>query len=682
MTRALDLIPRALVAILVLAHTVGAQAQTAKVGDEFQINSFTAGMQRSASVAIGPDGGFVVVWVNAYYGRIQRQRHDAAGSPLDLELQVESYTTGFQDNPAVATGPDGAFVVVWQSNGGSPGTDAAGLSVQGRRFDSEGDPVDLQFQVNTYTTSSQFLPTVAVDFDGQFVVVWASDGSYGNDASSDSIQGQRFDGAGSPIGQQFQVNSYTTDMQRSPAVATDHDGGFVVVWRSEGSDSDTSGSSVQGQRFDPTGSPIGQQFQINTYTTNGQQSPAVAARPGGGFVVVWESDVSGGNDNSFQSIQARRYDAAGLPVETELQVNAYTTNGQRFPAVTADPDGDFVVVWSSDGAAGSNGVDTSFYSVQGQRFDGAGDTIGTQFQVNTYTTYSQFFPAVATDADGDFVVVWESYGSSGTDDSDSSVQRQRYRVTGDVGDRVWRDLDLDGRQDPGEPGIAGVTVHLFDSFDELRRSTTSGADGLFRFEPKPGDYFLQFEPPRELSFTLADLPGDDTVDSDADVLTGETDTFSVTLLGSDPTWDAGLGNGLGDRVWLDQDADGLQDAGEPGIAGIVVSLYDELGGLLAVTATDLEGFYSFQDLDPDRYAIGVAVPVGATVAPRDAADDGADSDVDPDTALTPLIDLARGAIDTSWDAGLIASPDQLPLLFADGFESGDTSAWDGMAPDL
>src|SRR5262245_61890816 len=76
-------------------------------------------------------------------------------------------------------------------------------------------------------------------------------------------------GAGFPIptGPQFQVNTYTTNSQPASSVAADADGDFVVVWESRGSSSgDTSGASIQGQRYDSAGSPLGSQFQVNTYT--------------------------------------------------------------------------------------------------------------------------------------------------------------------------------------------------------------------------------------------------------------------------------------------------------------------------------------------------------------------------------------------------------------------------------
>src|SRR5262249_44206528 len=142
---------------------------------------------------------------------------------------------------------------------------------------------------------------------------------------------------GDAVGGQFQVNTYTTGRQNRPAVTGDAAGNFVVVWQSYGSaGSDTSGYSVQGQRYDSTGTPLGGEFQVNTYTTGCQGRPAVTGDASGNFVVVWASWGSPGSDTSYNSIQGQRYDSAGTPVGGQFQVNTFTTGDQTYPAVTGD----------------------------------------------------------------------------------------------------------------------------------------------------------------------------------------------------------------------------------------------------------------------------------------------------------------------------------------------------------
>src|SRR5262245_45582007 len=106
-----------------------------------------------------------------------------------------------------------------------------------------------EFQVNSFTTSYQFYPAVAIDPAGNFVVVWQS---YLQDGSSFGIFGQRFASSGAAIGGEFQVNTYTGNYQTVPRVATGSAGNFVVVWMAY--EEDGSRNGVFGKLFDSSGS--------------------------------------------------------------------------------------------------------------------------------------------------------------------------------------------------------------------------------------------------------------------------------------------------------------------------------------------------------------------------------------------------------------------------------------------
>jgi hypothetical protein len=409
---------------------IGRAQQPDPVGAEFQVNSYTTGRQAIPAVATFIQGGFVVTWES--YGSyesdvginsrsIQSQRYDGTGAPLGDQFQVNSFTTGIQWRSAVAADAEGRFVVTWQSDG-SYESDDSNWSIQGQRYDATGAPTGGQFQVNSYTSSNQTRPAVAQGAAGNFVMVWDSDGGYGDDTSFSSIQAQRYDVNGTQLGGQFQVNSYTSGFQSEASVAAAADGDFVVVWSSYGSyGNDTSNRSVQAQRYDVNGARLGGQFQVNSYTTSYQAYAAVAADADGNFMVVWKSEGSYETDTAAGSIQGQSYDANGVPVGAQFQVNTYTTNNQESPKVAADAFGNFVVVWYS---FSGDGTDSDSASIQGQRYSANGSPIGGQFQINTYTTSSQRWPAVAMGTE--IVVVWDSIGSNGTDSSNASVQGQRY----------------------------------------------------------------------------------------------------------------------------------------------------------------------------------------------------------------------------------------------------------------
>ena len=399
-----------------------ARGQTPRLGQEAQVNAFTTGFQFFPAVADDGRGGNVVVWMSetspqddSSYSIRGRRLATGRGD----ELQINDQTAGGQRWPAVSMTPDGAFIVVWASPG-----DGSGESIQGRRFDALGTPLAGQFQVNDYTTGAQSYPAVASRADGDFVVVWSSLGSGADDQITYSIQGRRFASDGSALGAAFQVNAYTTGDQDRPVVRWASDDHFVVVWTSQGSGGDdSSGRSIQGRLFASDGSALTSDLQLNTFTSS-QQNNAVLAVAEGDILVVWSSVGSSGDDTDQSSVQGRLLASDLTFLGDQFQINDYTTGFQIAPSVAALAAGGFVVVWES---LGSPGDDTSDRSIQGQELNASGLGVGEQFQINTWTSSYQLLPRVAADRqDGDYLVVWNSAGSFGDDSDFASVQGQRF----------------------------------------------------------------------------------------------------------------------------------------------------------------------------------------------------------------------------------------------------------------
>lgn len=405
-------------------------AQAVPHGPEFQVNDYVLGSQLASAVGVDADGDFVIAWhsfgspgPDTSYASIQARRYSAAGAPLGAQFQVNTYTTFHQQAPAICVAPQGPFVIAWHSQGSAQG-DTSGFSIQAQRFAADGAPQGAQFQVNDFTTGNQYLPVLGVDAQGDFVVAWESGGSFQDDSSGLSVQVRRYAADGTPQGPQLQVNSYTTSTQGGPAIAVHPQGGFVIAWISNGSsETDTSGFSIQAQRYDATGQPEGSQFQVNTYTSGEQSQVAAAIDPTGRFVVAWSSAGSPGTDSAAHSVQARRYAADGSPLGDQFQVNLVTTGGQYVPALFAEPDGGFLITWDSLASAGA---DASGLTVQARSFDPAGDPRGPDFQVNVTTYGNQRLPALSATPPGDFVIAWQSQASAGDDDEGYSIQARRY----------------------------------------------------------------------------------------------------------------------------------------------------------------------------------------------------------------------------------------------------------------
>ncbi len=273
-------------------------------------------------------------------------------------------------------------------------------------------PVGSEFQVNTYTADIQGSPAACGTGDGRFVVVWD-----GGESVRTEIFAQLYASDGTPTGSEFQVNTYTDGQQEQPSVCCDAAGDFVVTWRQEDGQ-DGEGDGVFGQRFSSAGGFVGLEFQVSTSTVGDQGYAAVCCSAAGDFVVSWESYDQDGDRNG---IFAQRFANSGALAGAEFQVNTYTENRQSGPAVACNAAGDFVVAWSSYGQDGySRGI-------FGQRFAADGTFLGAEFLANTYTLADQRSVEMCRAANGDFVLAWESIGQDG---SGTGIFGQRFDSAG------------------------------------------------------------------------------------------------------------------------------------------------------------------------------------------------------------------------------------------------------------
>lgn len=266
---------------------------------------------------------------------------------------------------------------------------------------------------------------VAMSATGAFVTVWEM-----NDGDRDGVYGQRYNAAGMPQGSEFQVNTYTVNNQDDPAVAMDARGNFVVTWESEGQDE--SGGGVYAQRYHADGTVNGSEFQVNTYTDNDQDDSAVAMNADGAFVVTWESKGQGkGSVDQYEknSVNAQRYHADGTPNGSEFRVNNnnQTSNNEDNPAVAINDAGDFVISWEikRKDDTPSTDYDTS-EGIYARIYSAGGTVAGTAFLVNTNTGQAddEKSPVVAMSKNGTFAVTW-TYGPS-----DFDIYGQRYNASG------------------------------------------------------------------------------------------------------------------------------------------------------------------------------------------------------------------------------------------------------------
>ncbi|MBY0477814.1 MAG: carboxypeptidase regulatory-like domain-containing protein [Chitinophagaceae bacterium] len=229
-----------------------------------------------------------------------------------------------------------------------------------------------------------------------------------------------------------------------------------------------------------------------------------------------------------------------------------------------------------------------------------------------------------------------------------------------IGDRVWNDVDGDGVQDANEVGLAGVTLTLLNAAGQPIATTTTDAFGNYKFSGLPaGNYSVRVTTPANYSLSAKTQGGDTNLDSDFDPITYTTATITLAANQNRTDIDAGLKftqpstTSIGDRVWLDLNADGVQDAGEPGVSNVLVTLYNSVGAPVRSTYTNVNGNYLFTDVAPGTYSVGVSLPPAFVFSPNNGLISGAaNSDIIPATGRTTTFTVNAGDQITYVDAGL------------------------------
>lgn len=409
------------------------------------VNTQTLGAQTGTTVIALPNGGFIDFWqgTDGYYFR----KFDASGTALGLEKKILADATGVK--PAIQS--DGSIVLAWPT----ADADKNGISVQ--LFNADGTVKSPIFRANDTITDEQSLPSVAVLSDDSFVVAWTS-ANQGDSLQYDGIQmgdtpnqagvfAQHFDQLGNPLAWEVKIS----DSGGSDAFVTALDDGNYIV----GYEAIRVGSgqmTIFAKFFDVNDQLLNVKV-VNTTVENTdifvpdpdfnelagkEKLPTATKLADGSVVMVWQAPrdaypTKDGHDVHDGSIIARLFSSTGVELTDEIVVNTFTTYEQSQPAVASLTDGGFVVVWQS------MLQDESYWGVYGQRFDQFGAKVGDEFQVHTKTHDSQQQPSVTGLADGGFVVSWEAEYQDGNQQgifqngsAETEIIMQRYDAAGNA----------------------------------------------------------------------------------------------------------------------------------------------------------------------------------------------------------------------------------------------------------
>ncbi|MCX6927579.1 MAG: hypothetical protein NT154_30880 [Verrucomicrobia bacterium] len=255
-------------------------------------------------VSMNRSGQFAMVWFDQDYlpshyarGRV----FNASGQPIgtgNITLNDQPRSDGYFNayNPAVAIAPNGSSVYVWEDAFRSKGPgytdyEDIGHDIYARRVDSTGNPIGSQFRVNSTDNCRHSNAEIAMATNGSFVVVWLQSSS-----DADGVYLQRFDAAGTRIGQEMRVSPFNGI---DPQAAMTADGRFVLAW--QGQDVDGNGNGIFAQRFLADGSFYGKTLWINEGTTNSPYQPLLGLADDGTFIMKWIEYT-----NNFASVNNTR----------------------------------------------------------------------------------------------------------------------------------------------------------------------------------------------------------------------------------------------------------------------------------------------------------------------------------------------------------------------------------------
>ena len=354
--------------------------------------------------------------------------------PLADETVVNTYTTGQQTAPAVATDAVGNFIVVWESQ---PDPSSQSLAVRAQRFSATGASVGEDFQIAASSNQGGLAPDVAMSPDGSFVVTWRE---Y-DENSYPRIAARAFDSSGVPRGEPAFVDAepevggffdYNYYYGGAPAAAAGQQGEFVVVWSGGLRYLSYFGYSryfsIRGRRLDANGTPAGDEFHAGGSGFYWTARPDIAEQAPGQFVVVWsEASYEYGHDDSGNYIRIRDFDVRGRLLEQDgglvSETFAVGLDGYRGPSVATDAFGNFVIAWPQF-------TDDTGYQVLARRFSANGTPTASAFRVDTGATGTTGRPTnagdlgtrVAMTSDGHFAVVWSEGGTGYKGNSDGDAQ--------------------------------------------------------------------------------------------------------------------------------------------------------------------------------------------------------------------------------------------------------------------
>ncbi len=434
------------------------------------VNNTIDGTQFNPDIAMDGSGNFVVVWQSS--ANIFGQRFDSSGNKVGGEFRVNTTTTGQRREPSIAMDSNGNFVVVYISDT----LEGLGSDVLAQRFNSAGSPAGSEFRIHDDPANSQIEPDVAMDGDGNFVVVWRD---YNTTLGHPPIVFRQFDSNGTAIGTmtKTRVNDVTNYGTSDPAVAINRDGAFVVVWEQSVDDPPYTSTGIYGKRYDENGEELGIAFLVNTSVYGWQRKPDVAMSDNS-FVIAWH----GFSGRSNYSIYVQAYHSNGTTNGPEHRLNERFDNFQQFPAIAMDDSGTYAAAWRNDVVINSQLRSMGIFGrvLDGPPLDNTAPVANDdQFSVQENETLTIAAPGVLsndTDAEGSLLsAINRIPPTSGPGSSFSFNTDGSFTYTPPLGFTGTKSFDYIAGDDTLDSNIATVTITV----EAANTSPTADAGGPY-----------------------------------------------------------------------------------------------------------------------------------------------------------------------------------------------------------
>ena len=349
-------------------------------------NDATDGEQYAPSIAMNRNtGAFVAAWEDDADKDGKHHimaRGFCAGGCQEFAQFTVSTSSETQANPDVAMDKDGNFVVVWEER------TASDSDIYMRGFDAKGSERFAAVKVNTSGSGNQLLPAIAMAPNGNFAVAW-QDQFNGDNNPQIHIRGFKPDGTENFAERNVLDNS--DGLRKKPDIGMAGDGSFVVTW-----EDDTEGNGVNqiiAKGFNADGTDRLTVFTVNGKPEGQQLNPSIAMNESGTFYIAFEDDSDG--NKKFLAI-AKGFDKNGTIIQKDTTLSASSENAAD-PVVCVDDTGKAIFAWAAR-ALKDGDIQRRILTSPGKLKD--------EKETHRYKTGVQKSPAVGCTAKGQYVVLF------------------------------------------------------------------------------------------------------------------------------------------------------------------------------------------------------------------------------------------------------------------------------------